>query len=87
MGFKIQAYDVHVPSGESDSHIHFQVLTKTDSDIEKAMGFANEYLKTIDITDVKIESIAKLGHDQGAVDNQEKSINNDGYFILKVHPR
>lgn len=84
MGTRVQAYDVHghIPTGS----LHFQVLVPVESKkgFDEVKGIVDKTMKSLN-NDYEITSIAKTASDQGAVAEQEKDIEKDGYCIYKVY--
>ena len=76
-------FDTYVKA--KDGHtIHFDVITDTN-DVQKAISFAKEWLKTIGEESSKVSTEeCKFCHTQSVPEDMEIEIMTNGYFISKM---
>ena len=81
MGFHV--FDTYVKS--KNGHVmHFDVITDKN-DIEKAIAFAKEWLKSIGEIDSKVTTEeCRFCHTQSVSEEIEIEIMTNGYFIAKM---
>lgn len=81
MGFHV--FDTYVKS--KNGHVmHFDVITDKNN-IEKAITFAKEWLKSIGETDTKVTAEeCRFCHTQSVSEEVEIEIMTNGYFIAKM---
>jgi len=81
MGFHV--FDTYVKS-KSGHTMHFDVITDK-KDIEKAMSFAKEWLKSIGENNAKVTTEeCRFCHTQSVSEEVEIDIMTNGYFIAKM---
>ena len=80
---EVHVYDTYVKA--KDGHtMHFDVIT-SEKDHDKALGYAKEWLSSIDEADSKITTEeCQFCHSQGAPEPVEQEIQQKGYFIQKM---
>lgn len=83
MSMDFHVFDTYVRA--KDGHtIHFDVITD-NSDVEKAISFAREWLNTIGEKDSKVTTEeCKFCHTQSVPEDIEIEIMTNGYFISKM---
>ena len=80
MGFHV--FDTYVKS--KDGHImHFDVITDKN-DVEKAIAFAKEWLKSIEEEAIVTTKECRFCHTQSVSEEIEIEIMTNGYFIAKM---
>ena len=80
MGFHV--FDTYVKS--EDGHImHFDVITDKN-DVEKAIAFAKEWLKSIEEEAIVTTKECRFCHTQSVSEEIEIEIMTNGYFIAKM---
>ena len=76
-------FDTYVKSKEGHT-MHFDVITDNDN-VEKAISFAKEWLKTINEESSKVTTEeCKFCHTQSVPEDIEIEIMMNGYFISKM---
>ena len=81
MGFHV--FDTYIKS-KNGYVIHFDVITDKN-DIEKAITFAKEWLKSIGENDAKVTiEECRFCHTQSVSEEIEIEIMTNGYFIAKM---
>jgi hypothetical protein len=76
-------FDTYVKAKDGYT-IHFDVITDTN-DVQKAISFAKEWLKTIGEESSKVSTEeCKFCHTQSVPEDMEIEIMTNGYFISKM---
>lgn len=83
MSMDFHVFDTYVKA--KDGHtMHFDVITD-NSDVEKAISFAREWLNTIGEENSKVTTEeCKFCHTQSVPEDIEIEIMTNGYFISKI---
>ena len=80
---EVHVYDTYVKAKDGRT-MHFDVIT-SEKDHDKALGYAKEWLTSIDEADSKITTEeCQFCHSQGAPEPIEQEIQQKGYFIQKM---